>query len=365
MQIFTPNVRDISLFREMANNIVNPLEILREGLSNSHDAEAKQISIIISRNSEGKFVLEIQDDGKGMDLNSIQRFFNLGDSKKSPNGIGDKGLGTKTYFKSNKIELYTQTKDGDTYKAVLENPWEQLSRNILPKYTVESISPQLGKCGTNVIIEGYIIDNPEKYFNFATIKDYALWFTAVGSFKTHFANIPELHKYIQNMQIAPRVFIDDKILKIKDEIAGTHQFSPPQENPQEDTSEDIFCRSINYCRYLGPYHRATNINGEYVSLQLYGTISGLNCRKKICKLKQGEKIRTRFGSYLCKDFIPVLRRLDILNDPNYQHYHILINSQAFELTADRNNISNEDDPKVKWVINEAKRIINDEIKPIA
>jgi signal transduction histidine kinase len=89
MQIFTPCVKDISIFKEIANNIVNPLEIIREGVSNSHDAEAKQISIIISRNSEGKFILEIQDDGKGLDFNTLQAFFNLGDSK-VPSELGRK-----------------------------------------------------------------------------------------------------------------------------------------------------------------------------------------------------------------------------------------------------------------------------------
>jgi hypothetical protein len=59
---------------------------------------------------------------------------------------------------------------------------------------------------TVITIEGYLINNPEKYFNFDTIKDYILWFTAAGSFKTYFANYSELYKYIHNMQIAPKFF---------------------------------------------------------------------------------------------------------------------------------------------------------------
>lgn len=105
--------------------------------------------------------------------------------------------------------------------------------------------------------------------------------------------------------------------------------------------------------------------GEYVSLQLYGTISGLDCKKEICKLKQGEGIKSRFGLYLCKDFIPIVNRYDLLKESNYQHYHLLLNSQNFELTADRNNISNDNDPKVKWVLEELDKILTNEIKPIA
>lgn len=365
MQVYKPQVVDISIFKEMAQNIVNPLEILREAISNSHDAEAKTISIIISRNSGGKFVLEIQDDGKGMGFNNIHRFFNLGDSNKDELGIGEKGLGTKVYFKSERITLHTQTKDNEAYKAVMEKPWEYLCSNMMPEYTIESQGAQPGKGGTSIIIEGYIIDNPERYFNFETIMDYILWFTAAGSFKTYFANYAELHKYIHNMQIAPRVFIEDRILGVREEIAGTHQFYPPQEKPKEDPCETIYKRSVNYCRHFGPYHRATNINGEYVSFQMYGTVSGVNCRKKIAKLRQGETVKSRFGVYVAKDFIPITKKLSLMSEPNYQHYHLLINSQAFELTADRNNISNRDDPKVKWVFEEAKKIINEDIIPLA
>ncbi|WHH58839.1 ATP-binding protein [Petroclostridium sp. X23] len=363
--MFTPKIKDISLFKEIAKNVVNPLEVIREGISNSHDAEAKQISITVYRNSEGKFILEMQDDGRGMDFNAIHRFFNLGDSLKNSIGIGKKGLGTKTYFKSDKLTLQTQNKDDEAFKAVMEKPWDTLLSDKIPQYVVENVPPKPGRRGSTVTIEGYFMDNPEKYFNFDTIKDYILWFTAAGSFKTYFANYPELHKYIQNMQVAPRVFLEDKILKLKEEIAGTHQFSPPQEKPNEDPEEEQYKRSVNYCRHFGPYHRATNINGEYVSLQLYGTVSGLNCRKSLCKLKRGESIKSRFGLYLAKDFIPIIKRMNLINEYNSHHYHLLLNSQAFELTADRNNISNEDDPKVKWVLDEAKKIIDYHIKPLA
>lgn len=42
MQIFIPCVKDISIFKESANNMVNLLEIIQAAVSNSHDAEAKQ-----------------------------------------------------------------------------------------------------------------------------------------------------------------------------------------------------------------------------------------------------------------------------------------------------------------------------------
>ncbi len=237
MKTFKPQVKDVSIFKEIAQNIINPLEIIREAISNSHDAQAKVISIIIYRNKNDRFIIEIQDDGRGMTISDIHRFFNLGDSNKNIIGIGEKGLGTKTYFKSEMITLITQTKEKEAYKGVMNKPWERLSKNTLPEYTIETIGANTGKIGTSVLIEGYIIDNPGKYFNFETIKDYILWYTAAGSFKTYFANCTELHKYINNMQIAPRIFIEDKIIKCKEELSGVHQFYPPHENPKIDYKE--------------------------------------------------------------------------------------------------------------------------------
>lgn len=365
MNICTPSVKDISLYREIAKNLVNPLEVPREAISNSIDAEAKNISIDIYRNSEGVFCISFTDDGYGMNYSDIESFFNLGDSRKDDRNIGEKGLGTKIFFKSERIIVDTQINNSLRILAVMKEPWRMLSSNKIPTYTVEKVEANNGNNGTKILIEGYKVDNPEKYFNYYTLKDYILWFTAAGSFKNLFATYTELNSKVKNMQIAPRVYINDYIEDIKEEIAGAHQFYPPQENPQEDTNETIYTRSVNYCRHFGPYYRSTNINGEYVSFQLYGTVSGVNCRNAICKLKRGKSLKSRFGVYLAKDFIPFLKKPTLLTDPNYHHFHILVNSQNFELTADRNNLSNEDDPKVKWILNNVRKIINEDILLIA
>ncbi|MBK1811649.1 ATP-binding protein [Clostridium sp. YIM B02505] len=365
MEMCIPLVKDVSLYKEIAKNIVNPLEVPREAISNSIDAEAKNINIELYRNNEGLFCIDFIDDGVGMGRSEIESFFNLGDSQKDIRSIGEKGLGTKIFFKSKRIVVKAQKENAERTIAIMDNPWDNLNSNKVPSYTIENESPIIGNNGTAIRIEGYLIDNPERYFNFHTLKDYILWFTAGGSFKSLFAIYPELNRYVRNMQIAPRIFINDKIQQIKEEIAGTHQFYPPQENPKEDIDEKVYKKSVNYCRHFGPYHRSTNINGEYVSFQMYGTVSGVNCRKSICKLRHSERLKSRFGVYLAKDFIPVTKKSNLITNPNYHHFHLIVNSQNFELTADRNNISNQDDPKVKWILSNAKKIIDEDILPIA
>ncbi|MBD7913078.1 ATP-binding protein [Clostridium cibarium] len=363
MEILKPSVKDISLYKEIAKNLVNPLEVPREAISNCIDAEAKNINIDLYRNEIGVFCIRFRDDGCGMNKCEIESFFNLGDSRKDERNIGEKGLGTKMFFKSENIKVITQVNNDKRLVAIMKKPWEFLAHDEIPVYTLENIKPVIGENGTTIIIEGYLVDNPERYYNFHTLKDYILWYTAGGSFKNVFATYPELNRYVKNMQVAPRIFINDKVLDKSGEIAGTHQFFPPQENPQIDSNEKIYKRSVNYCRHFGPYHRSTNINGEYVSFQLYGTVSGVNCRKAICKLRPYERLKGRFGIYLAKDFIAFCKKSSLITDPNYHHFHILINSQNFELTADRNNLSNEDDPKVKWIFSNVKKIISDDILP--
>ena len=54
---YIPAVSDFSIFREVASNISNPLEIIREAISNSDDANANKINICVDRNLNGQLTL--------------------------------------------------------------------------------------------------------------------------------------------------------------------------------------------------------------------------------------------------------------------------------------------------------------------
>lgn len=57
MQELYTNSKKTSLHREIAKNLVNPLELPREAISNYIDAECKNINIEVCRNSKGISVL--------------------------------------------------------------------------------------------------------------------------------------------------------------------------------------------------------------------------------------------------------------------------------------------------------------------
>lgn len=197
MEIRSPYVKDIVLYKEIAKNIVNPLEVSREAISNSIDAEAKTITINIFRNEEGVFCISFSDDGYGMDISDIDSFFYLGDSRKDVRNIGEKGLGSEKFFKSKLVTVISQKSNSQRVIARMEKPWEKLNLGEIPSYNLEQVDAVIGCNGTTVVIEGYLVDNPEKYFNFETLKDYILWFTAGGSFKNIFTTFPELNIYIK------------------------------------------------------------------------------------------------------------------------------------------------------------------------
>ena len=361
---YTPEVKDCSVFKEIALNTVNPLEIIREAISNADDANANHISISIDRDKKGQLLITIEDNGDGMGIEDIHRFFNLGFSHKELCKIGEKGLGTKTFYKSDRIYLDTCNKDGRLYTVCMDNPWTKLENNEIPSYEIKEVKEDVKK-GTKIIIYGYKIDNPEKFFNIETLKDYIQWFTIGGSFRNIFASNIKIKQQINNIDIVPQIIINDKINDKSEIIVGIHQFEEPNESPIAGSTKDTFRKSKNYARMFGPFNKETNINGDYVSVQVYGAISGINAKRKICKLAVGETYKNRFGLYLCKDFIPCVKMDTLLDTDDFYHYHIVANSQNFKLTSDRNNISNIDDIKIKWVLNEIKDIINTQIKPIA
>ena len=63
----TPQVNEVNEFIEIASDFEDPLEVIREALSNSYDAEATWVDIEIKQDDEGRNTLIIKDDGHGMD----------------------------------------------------------------------------------------------------------------------------------------------------------------------------------------------------------------------------------------------------------------------------------------------------------
>ena len=78
-----PSVDQVQEFIEIAGDFSNPLDLVREAISNSVDAHAKSMTItfdVMKEYGENVLVITLQDDGRGMDSASIKSFFDLGNS---------------------------------------------------------------------------------------------------------------------------------------------------------------------------------------------------------------------------------------------------------------------------------------------
>lgn len=205
MQSFIPEINLKAEFAEIANDFSNPLEILREAISNCYDAKASaiNISVYIDKTSGiDELVIEIKDNGDGINEVTLKSFFGLGFStrlefdefgNKISDTIGEKGHGTKIYFNSRNIELIS-IKNSKKIHALLENPIQTLkSRNYTMPEVRYEISDSTDSCETLIKIFGYNLNN-QSGFSHNEIKDYIYWFTKFGSLKKKYV------RYLLNLK---------------------------------------------------------------------------------------------------------------------------------------------------------------------
>jgi len=189
MYSFKPNVDQVQEFIEIAGDFSNPLDLVREAISNSVDAKAKSLSIlfdVIKEYGENVLLIVLRDDGIGMDQTTIQSFFDLGNSsnRDNPEAIGEKGHGTKVYFNSSEVEVVTVC-NGMRIRAKMAEPYKKLFSRELPDVTVEEEAASGEPSGTTISIKGYNNNRREK-FTHEILKDYIQWFSKLGSFETQF-----------------------------------------------------------------------------------------------------------------------------------------------------------------------------------
>lgn len=134
----TPKVNTAQEFIEIAQDFSNPLDLVREGISNGFDAEANNIKLafsVVNEYGERVLKIEIEDDGTGMDQIGLQSFFDLGNSMRHENkdetgAIGEKGHGTKVYFNSRKSGI--DKKDAEAaLNAIMDSVKEALAKGVM------------------------------------------------------------------------------------------------------------------------------------------------------------------------------------------------------------------------------------------
>jgi len=345
-KVLTPEVNETREFIEIAFDFSNPLDLVREAISNAFDAEATEISIaftMIDDCGRKTLKIEIDDNGTGMDYAGLQSFFDLGNSMRSGDAekIGEKGHGTKVYINCDKIEVCTQ-RDNKKYSAIMNEPKYSLFAGKLPSVDVEIEDIGSSDTYTQIVIYGYN-NNDRRKFTHEQLKDYILWFTKMGSIEKQF----DIEKY------------KDVILKLKgvdrkesdgfEIIKFGHIF--PEESQSVDELLDLHMVNAPkyYCKkwvFKGTLEHSPEVEYQAV-YYLEGTRVKYDYNPMIKRSGYtaplgGYTVQERYGIWLCKDYMPIQRKNEWITKKGseYTRFHAFVNCQELRLTANRGSIEN-------------------------
>lgn len=346
----TPKVNEVNEFLEIASDFEDPLEVIRESLSNSFDANASEVNISIQSRLEGSEII-IEDDGQGMNESELESFFDLGNSTKTDptdDSIGYKGHGTKIFYKSDRIVINTG-KDGTALNATMERPWEKLNDRILPEYEVSESSVPSDRHWTMIKIIGFKSGrgfSPES-LTYNKIAHYLKWKTLAGSTR-HYFHPDDFH------ELDITVELGDEIDDTRDQLTTNNKLEFPEE--QLEPGDGQFPEE-RMCKHYGP--RTLDIeadNGETTELEVVGMIGGKGTRDE---LPTYGRHSAQFGIWLAKDHIKVERLNEaISHDNEFIHFFFIANSQDIELSANREKIRNKSSPIYQAIADELNHFLS-------
>lgn len=338
-----PCVDETREFIEIANDFTNPLEIVREAISNAFDWGASSIRIlfdVVTVSGESVLRISLIDDGEGMDHDGLQAFFDLGNSKARERSgtIGEKGHGTKVYFNSQRIEVIT-AKNGMKWRAAMDKPFAKLHKGEVPSVTMESQGCNPDEHGTQITIFGYNSNRRERFIQ-AILKDYILWFTKYGGIDEQFGNSD-----FSGMDLELKGV--DK--SDPERIPYGHIF-PPEKKNVSTLFDQYKVDAPEY--YVRCWVKTGHLrNFPEIDYQAVFYVEGDKAKRQFNHMLKRPgpgsvagryTVQDRYGLWLCKDCIPIQRKNEWISTKGYEftRFHAFINCQGLRLTANRGSVEN-------------------------
>lgn len=213
----TPTVVAERAFLNVVRDFTRPLDAIREAISNALDFHADRVYIKVWEDKKmpgGELVIEIEDNGDGMEVIGLEAFFNLADSThiaedgtKLEESVGEKGHGTKTYFNSRQIEVFTKSKSEKSLYALMDEPLKELLQRRVPPYDYDTNPGFSIARGTKVIIKGFN-QSVKRNFSHRVLKDHIMWLTKFADFSWVFeSSKPKTREDSSAYQKGPRLFL--------------------------------------------------------------------------------------------------------------------------------------------------------------
>ena len=364
-----PQVEEAREFLEITYDFTDPRDAIREAISNSIDWDATKINIIIAEDRtrpDEELVIEIKDNGIGLNERRLEAFFDLGRStaielNDSNKKIGYKGHGTKTYFNSRQIEVFSYSQECTVY-AIMDSPLQKLMNDEVPEYEYDIEPKKNEKTETKIIIRGYNMNKNIQDFDHRVLKDYILWFTRFGSIEKECGISDNKDKIL---------FLQGLGQKDLERIEFGHQFPLEkcninrlmQERPSDWTK--VFVK-----RWLFQNRQIIDNPGKSIDIIFY--VEGDEAKRSYNLMIRVRgrtpeygmyKVEDRYGLWICKDYIPIKRYNDWLGLGKRLEtkYHAFVNCQNFRLTANRGDIGNTPSDLLRAIEQTVKQIFEDEI----
>ncbi len=360
-----PKVNESAEFLEIASDFGDPMELFREALHNAYDWGASKFQILINVeeiSGQDKLVIELIDDGVGMDKGTIvNNFWNLGDSKSKDNhkSIGEKGHGTKIYLRSDKVIVHTSTGE-KSYESMCEGAFGLLNAGEVHKPYVRECEENFSK-GTSIRIEGYN-NNQRAKLKQEIIKDYLYWFTVLGTIESQFEG-----REIRDFKVYLKALDVDE----PEELCMGHRFAEENKDINKlfedygETAADYYVK-----RFVFANQSLESMPEVKYDVVIY--FEGDEAKRKynnMIRMKKNSatgayKVSDRYGIWLCKDFVPIQRVNEWITSfgtgsNSFGLLHGFVNCQKLKLTANRGTIANTNQQIIDELKKSVQKIISD------
>ena len=187
-----PILNELSLMKQLISERANPLDLLRELISNAGSKEvgATEIKVKYTIDDEGH-IFEVIDNGCGMDFTGnkeypgrLDKFLGLGLSTIvgiKADEFSWKGLGSKLAYQSRRIEIETWSGSGEAIRVDINEPWSTIGKGLIPKPRLFTYKADPGKqTGSSIKVFGHPPHRKEQPFTIEEIKKFLLHRTFAG-----------------------------------------------------------------------------------------------------------------------------------------------------------------------------------------
>ncbi|HAB51853.1 MAG TPA: hypothetical protein DCE80_06740 [Ignavibacteriales bacterium] len=384
----------------------HPIQIFREAFQNSIDEDATEVycRVFIEKSlGQEDLYIDIWDNGLGLKKENVDCFFGLAKSTKVDKNkiplsgkIGYKGHGTKVFFKSERIEIYSKTPNGQVWGAVLEDAVKQIRESggfnysdFLKEEELTIKLPKEFKSGFYLRIKNptyFQTQHTRFMLNHMYLRDYSKWYTVFGSVRTIFVSPEkERHLFLHGLNIDHFIneYCDCKCIdpvpqfqqvdSINFEKINMGHYFPDQRTT--DKEMQAYAKKVGQNKSYSDYYskeiykkKVYLDNNLYFDFIIY--VEGYETKRRydILLSRRGPStihknlLHTdgeRYGLWACKGGVPIEKIDDwILGGrgvSTYTYMHAFVDCDSFELTGTRGSIRNTDleiIEKIKEKINE-------------